>query len=119
MLGILCPPGAATVIVFYRGTYIFGPADTQHPLVIDIDTMVVAKIIIDTSEAFVWMLCVDILHLPGYLLVLRRSAAHLAGRPLVVGGTGHIQQLTGRFNGISLFFVAFLDSHVNTALPYF
>ena len=36
LLRVLCPPCAAAVIVLHSGSYIFGPADAQHPLVIDI-----------------------------------------------------------------------------------
>ena len=40
ILRVLCPSGAAMVIVLYSGAYISGPADAQHSLVIDIDTTV-------------------------------------------------------------------------------
>lgn len=33
--------GAAMAAVFHRGSYIFGPTDTQHSLIIDMDTIVV------------------------------------------------------------------------------
>ena len=65
ILGILCPPGAAMIIVFHRGTYIFAPADTQYPLVINMDTMVVAKIVIEPSISLIRAFCMDILDLIG------------------------------------------------------
>ena len=40
ILGSLCPSGAATVIVLYSGADIFGPADAQHPFIIDVDAIV-------------------------------------------------------------------------------
>ena len=48
-----CPPCAATVIVLHSGSYIFGPADAQHSLVIDIDTMVMTQIVIQSSVTFI------------------------------------------------------------------
>ena len=67
ILGILCPPGAAMIIVFHRGTYIFNHSITpmQHPLVIDMDTMVVAKIVIEPSISLIRAFCMDILDLIG------------------------------------------------------
>ena len=63
ILGILCPPGAAMIIVFHRGTYISAPADTQHPLVIDMDTMVVAKIVIEPSISLIRAFCMELFDL--------------------------------------------------------
>lgn len=53
ILRVLCPSGAAMVIVLYSGAYISGPADAQHSLVIDIDTMVMTQIIIQPPVAFI------------------------------------------------------------------
>ena len=53
------------IIVFHRGTYIFAPADTQHPLVINMDTMVVAKIVIEPSISLIRAFCMDLLNLIG------------------------------------------------------
>ena len=53
ILRVLCPPCAATVIVLHSRSYIFGPADAQHSLVIDIDTMVMAQIVIQSPVAFI------------------------------------------------------------------
>ena len=63
ILGILCPPGAAMIIVFHRGTYIFAPADTQYPLVINMDTMVVAKIVIEPSISLIRAFCMELFDL--------------------------------------------------------
>ena len=52
-------------------------------------------------------------------LIFLGSAAQLSGNPLVVSGTGHMEQSADRFNGISLFLVTFFDYYVNLALSYF
>ena len=50
LLRVLCPPCAAADIVLHSGSYIFGPADAQHPLVIGIDTMVMTQIVIQSTD---------------------------------------------------------------------
>ena len=42
VLRVLCLSGAAMVVVLDCRTDISGPADAEHPLVIDMDTMVMA-----------------------------------------------------------------------------
>ena len=46
ILRILGLPGATVVIVFYSRLYISNPADPQHSLVIDINTIIMAQIVI-------------------------------------------------------------------------
>lgn len=60
VLRVLGPSGAATVIVFHSRAYISGPADSQYPLVIDMDTIVVAQVIIESPVAFIWAFPMDL-----------------------------------------------------------
>ena len=53
ILRILCSSGAATVIVLYSRAYIFDPADAQHSLIIDINTMVMTHIVIQSPVALI------------------------------------------------------------------
>ena len=119
MLGILGPPGTATPIVFHSGPNIPGPADTQHSFIIDMDTIVVTQIVIESSVALIWAFLVDLLDPVCQTLVLYSSAARFSQGPFMVGRTGHMEQSASRFNGIPLLLVAFFDCHINMALSYF
>ena len=112
-------PGAAAVIVFHCRAYIPGPADSQHPLVIDMDTIVVAQIIIEPSVAFIRALCMNLFNRICQTLIFLRSAAQVPLSPFMISRTSNMEQTTSRFNGIPLFFMAFLDRYVNLALSYF
>ena len=63
ILRILGPSGVAMVIVFHSRPYVFGPADAQHSLVIDIDTIIMAQIIIQSPVAFIWAFRMDFFNL--------------------------------------------------------
>ena len=54
ILRIFCVPGAATVVIFHGRAYISGPADAEHPLVVDMDAAVMAQIVIEPPVALVW-----------------------------------------------------------------
>ena len=63
ILRILGPSGAAMVIVFHSRPYVFGPADAQYSLIIDIDTIIMAQIIIQSPVAFIWAFRMDFFNL--------------------------------------------------------
>jgi hypothetical protein len=46
----------------------------------------------------------DFLDLLGELFIFESPAALFAGNPLVIGGTSHMKQLAGTFNGGSIVF---------------
>lgn len=69
ILGIFGLPGTAMIVVFHSRPYISGPADPQHSLVIDMDTMIMAKIIIEPSVAFVRAFFVDLFNRVGQTLI--------------------------------------------------
>lgn len=75
MLRVFGLPGAAMVIVFHSGPYISGPADTQHPLVIDVDTMVMPQIVIESSVTFIRVFIMDLFNLVSQTFIFRGSAA--------------------------------------------
>ena len=60
------------VIVLYGGADISGPADAQHSLVIDIDTIVMTEIVSQSPVTFIRAFQMDFLNLVGQLSVLRR-----------------------------------------------
>ena len=91
ILGVLGLSGATTIIVFHGGSYISSPADTQHSLVIDIDTIVMTQIVIESPVAFIWTFCMDFFNLAGQLLILRSPVAQLPGSPFVVSETGYME----------------------------
>ena len=84
ILRILRLPGASTVIVFHGRSYISGSADAEHPLVIDVDTMVMAQIVIEPPVALIWAFLVDLFNLVRKAFVLRSSPAQFSGSPFVV-----------------------------------
>lgn len=84
ILGVLGPPGAATVIVFHGRPYISGPADPQHPLVVDMDAVVVAQIIVEPSVALIWAFRMELFEPVGQLLILSSPAAQFSTSPFMV-----------------------------------
>lgn len=111
--------GAAMAAVFHRGAYIFGPADTQHSLIIDMDSIVMTQIVIEPPIALIRAFLMDLFDLVSQALILLSSMAQFPSGPSVVGGTGYMEQFAGRFNGIPFFFVALLHCLVNMTLSYF
>ena len=54
ILRVLRLSGAATVVIFHGRADIFDPADAEHPLVIDMDTAVMAQIVVEPPVSLVW-----------------------------------------------------------------
>ena len=65
ILGSFCPSGAATVFVLYSGADIFDPADAQHPLIIDIDAVIMTEIVIQSSVTFIRVFQMNLFNLVG------------------------------------------------------
>lgn len=53
ILRALGSSGTASIVVLYSGTYIFGPAEAQHPFIVDMDVIVMPQIVIKPPVAFV------------------------------------------------------------------
>lgn len=62
MLRVFLLPGTATVVVLHGRAYVSDPADAQHPLVIDVDAVVMAQVIIEPAVAFIRALPVELLN---------------------------------------------------------
>ena len=84
ILRVLRSPRAAMVVVLDRGTDISGPADAEHPLVIDVDTVVMTQFVIDAPVALVRALRVNLLDLFRKRRVLYSTGTQFAGCPLIV-----------------------------------
>ena len=54
-------PGAAAASVLDRGSDISDPADTQHPLVVDMDAAVMAQVIVEPPVTLIRTFLVDLL----------------------------------------------------------
>lgn len=78
ILGIPRTPGTSTTVVFHGRAYISGSANTEHPLVIDMDTMVMAQVVIESTVAFVWIFLVNLFNLVRKKFILRSSPAQLS-----------------------------------------
>ena len=107
------------VIVLYGGVDISGPADTQHSLVIDIDTIVMTEIVSQSPVTFIRAFQMDFLNLVGQFRILRSPVAQLPGCPFVVSRTGHMEQFAGCLNRKPVFFTALFNGRINLPLPYF
>lgn len=102
ILRIFGPPGTATGLVFHSRAYIPGPADTQHTLIINMDTIVVAQIVIKPPVTFVRVLQMDFFNLIRQSLVFLSPAAQVPRGPFMVSRTSNMEQTASRFNRIPL-----------------
>ena len=110
--------GASAVAVLNCGFYILCPANSQNPLIVDMDTVIMPQIVVDPAISLVRAFHVDFLHCFCNFFILCGPYAQLPGIPLVVSRTGDVQQCTSFFNGILLFCVAFPDSSIEMTLSY-
>ena len=77
-------PGTSAVVVFHGRVYISGPADAEYPLIINVNAMVMAQVVIESTVAFIWTFLVDLFNLVRKPFVLRSSPAQFSGSPFVV-----------------------------------
>lgn len=85
VLGIIGLPGTAVAGVLDGRLDISGPADAQHTLIVDMDTVVVAQIIIEPAVTLIRAFLVDLFYDTGQTFIFRCPAAHFPRNPLVVG----------------------------------
>ena len=119
ILRILCLPGTSAVVVFHGRAYISGSADAEYPLIINVNAMVMAQVVIESTVAFIWAFLVDLFNLVRKAFILRSSPAQFSGNPFMVSRASHMEQFAGQFNGIALFSVCFPDGSIDMALSYF
>lgn len=91
ILGVFSPPGTAMVIVFHSRTYIPGPANTQHTLIINMDAVVVAQIVIEPPVAFVRAFRMDLFNLIRQSLIFLSPAAQVPRSPFMVSRTSNME----------------------------
>lgn len=115
ILGSLCPPGAATVIVLHSEADIFDPADTQHPFIFDVDTIVMTEIVIQSPVTFIRVFKINFFNLVGQF----GPVAQLPRCPFVVSRTSHMEQSAGCLNWKPVFLTALFNGRINLPLPYF
>jgi len=119
VLWVLCLSGAAVAGVLDGRFDILGPADTQHPLIIDMNALIMAQLVVYPAVAHIRVLRVDLLDLLRQRLIFCCPVAEFASSPLVVSGTGDMEQLAAQFYGAAIFLVASFDRAVKMFLPYF
>jgi len=119
ILWILRLPGTAVAGILDGRFDILGPADSQHSLVIDMYVLIMVQLVVDPAVAHIRVLCVDLLDFLCQRLILCCPAAEFAGGPLVVSGTGDMEQLAAQLYGTAIFLVAFFDRAVKMLLPFF
>ena len=84
ILRILCLPGTSAVVVFHGRVYISGSADAEYPLIINVNAMVMAQVVIESTVAFIWAFLVNLFNLVRKTFILRSSLAQFSGSPFVV-----------------------------------
>ena len=84
ILRILRLPGASAVVVFHGRVYISGSADAEYPLIINVNAMVMAQVVIESTVAFIWAFLVNLFNLVRKTFILRSSLAQFSGSPFVV-----------------------------------
>ena len=118
MLRILGVSGTAVVLVLNSGFNAFDTTDTQHALVIDMNSMVVLQIIPNTPVALVGAFGVDGFDFVRKLVVLCRSLAGFARCPTVIGGSRYAQYPANAANRVMVFFLTLLNRPVFPKLLY-
>lgn len=101
-----------------RGLNIPHTADAQDPFVVDMDVLVMPQIVVDPAVALVRAFHMNLFNFLSKLLILGHSVVGVAGSPLVVERTGHMELFAFCLHRIPRFTVAFLDSAVDATLPY-
>ena len=76
ILRVLRLSGAATVVIFHGRAYISGPADAEHPFVIDMDTSVMAQIVVEPPVSLIRAFLVELFELFSKPLILCGPLAH-------------------------------------------
>lgn len=79
------------VIVFHSRTYIPGPANAQHTLIVNMDAVVVAQIIIEPPVAFVRAFRMDLFNLIRQSLIFLSPAAQVPRSPFMVSRTSNME----------------------------
>lgn len=78
---------ASEVSVLDRGLDAFGSADSEHTLVVDLNTVSAIQVIIDPPVSFIRILLVDLFDFFCYSLVLADAFTDIAIQPLVICGS--------------------------------
>lgn len=89
--GVLGASGAAMVIVFHGRPDISDPANPQHPLVVDMNAVVVTQIIIKSPVAFIRAFLMDFFNPVSQTFILCGSTAQFSGYPFMVGRAGYME----------------------------
>ena len=110
--------GTAVIAVFDCGFDVVLPANSQDSFVVDMNAMVMEKIVIDAAIAFVRTFCVNFLYFLRKLFIFSSSGTFSAGQPPIICRPGYLEQCTGFLYGGSVFSAMVLDCSVNMALPY-
>ena len=76
ILRVLRLSGAATVVIFHGRADISGPADAEHPFVIDMDTSVMAQIVVEPPVSLIRAFLVELFELFSKPLILCGPLAH-------------------------------------------
>ncbi len=77
------------------------------------------QVVIEPPVTLIRAFLMDFFKLVCQTFILYGSPAQLAGIPLVVSGSSHMEQLTGQLDGITIFLVCFPNRGIDAALSYF
>ena len=110
--------GATMIAVFDRGFNIALSANPQNSFVVDMNAVVMEKIVTDAAISFVRTFCVNFLYFLRQLFIFSSSGTFSTGQPPIICCPGYLEQCTGCLYCRSVFSAMFLDRSVNMALPY-
>ena len=118
ILRVLCTSGAAMIAVFDGGFDILLPADPQDPFIVDMNSIVMAKVIVDPAIALFRAFHINLLYFLCDLRVFYGPDTFIAGQPPIICSSGHPKQRTSFPNSSAALLAVLLDCTVNVTLPY-
>ena len=110
--------GTAVITVLDCGFDILLSTNSQDSFVVDMNAVVMEKIVMDAAIAFVRIFCVNFLYFLRKPFIFSRSGTFSARQPPIIRRSGYLKQRTGFFYSVSVFSAMVLDRLVNMALPY-
>lgn len=111
-------PGTAVIAVFDRGFDIVLSANSQDSFIVDMNAVVMQKIIVDAAISFVRTFYVNFLYFLRKLFIFSSSGTFSTRQPPIICRSGYLEQCTGFLYCRSVFSAMVFDCSVNMALPY-
>ena len=109
---------AVVISVFDSRLNVFFTTDSQNPFIVDMNAIIMTKIIINAAIPFVRAFHIDILYFLCHLFVTYGPGTLTARQPPIIFCPGYPEWHTGLLNRIFVFLAIFLDNPVKVLLSY-